>query len=110
MKINIQICYPAKNVFLNLIVDEQTTIKQALEIAGMYNKYSEIFNLDIGIFSKVKNPDTILSDLDRIEIYSALIADPKAQREKRAAKKRLETQAEKSKWNMNNKNTANTII
>ena len=103
--INIQICYPAKNLLLNLIVEEKTTIKQALEISNIYIKYPEISSLDVGIFSKVKNIDTALTDLDRIEIYSPLIADPKEQREKRAAKKRLESSAEKSKWNITNKNS-----
>ncbi|MFM2344883.1 MAG: hypothetical protein RLZZ210_1495 [Pseudomonadota bacterium] len=102
-KINIQISYPAKNVFLNLSVDENINIQQALEIEDMYNKFPEIQNLDIGIFSKIKTLDTQLNNLDRIEIYSPLIADPKQQREKRVAKKRIESDIEKSKWNLSSK-------
>jgi hypothetical protein len=40
----------------------------------------------VGIFSKFATLDTVLREKDRVEIYRALIADPKKVRKERAAK------------------------
>ena len=50
-------------------------------------KYPEI-NLakgKFGIYSKLARLDAVLRDLDRVEIYRPLIADPKEVRKQRAA-------------------------
>lgn len=41
----------------------------------------------IGVFGKIVNPDTRLSDGDRVEIYRPLALDPKEARRRRAQKK-----------------------
>jgi putative ubiquitin-RnfH superfamily antitoxin RatB of RatAB toxin-antitoxin module len=38
----------------------------------------------VGIFGKLARTDTMLRDRDRVEIYRALIADPKEARRRRA--------------------------
>ena len=66
-----------------------TTIGQAIEGSGVLARFPEI-NLvtqPVGIYGKKKTLDTALRERDRIEIYRALVADPKDSRRKRAAKK-----------------------
>ena len=43
---------------------------------------------EFGIFGRVVGPDTPLADGDRVEIYRALLLDPKEARRRRAARKR----------------------
>ncbi|MBT5784323.1 MAG: RnfH family protein, partial [Candidatus Thioglobus sp.] len=72
---------------LSLEVDEGTTLKQAVEISGILDKYPKI-NLKIdktGIFGKIAKLDAVLREKDRVEIYRPLIADPKKVRKERAA-------------------------
>jgi hypothetical protein len=64
------------------------TIKQGIESSGILEQCMEIdlARNKVGIFSKLKNLDTLLSNGDRIEIYHDLKVDPKEARRKRAAK------------------------
>jgi len=66
-----------------------TTIGQAIEGSGVLASFPEI-NLvtqPVGIYGKKKTLDTVLRERDRIEIYRALVADPKDSRRRRAVKK-----------------------
>tara|TARA_B100001079_G_C16355533_1_gene490389 strand:- start:905 stop:1201 length:297 start_codon:yes stop_codon:yes gene_type:complete len=86
---NIEVAYALENkqTLLSLDVDEGTTLKQAIEISGILDKYPQI-DLDkdkTGIFGKLAKLDAILRDKDRVEIYRPLIADPKKVRKQRAA-------------------------
>jgi putative ubiquitin-RnfH superfamily antitoxin RatB of RatAB toxin-antitoxin module len=87
--INIEIAYALehKQTLLNLQVEEGTTLKQAVEISGILDTYPQINLLKdkTGIFGKIAKLDTVLRQKDRVEIYRALIADPKKVRKERAA-------------------------
>jgi putative ubiquitin-RnfH superfamily antitoxin RatB of RatAB toxin-antitoxin module len=66
-----------------------TTIGQAIEGSGVLDSFPDI-NLvtqPVGIYGKKKTLDTVLRERDRIEIYRALVADPKDSRRRRAVKK-----------------------
>jgi putative ubiquitin-RnfH superfamily antitoxin RatB of RatAB toxin-antitoxin module len=66
-----------------------TTIGQAIEGGGVLASFPEI-NLvtqPVGIYGKKKTLDTVLRERDRVEIYRALVADPKDSRRRRAVKK-----------------------
>jgi putative ubiquitin-RnfH superfamily antitoxin RatB of RatAB toxin-antitoxin module len=80
---------PQQAAILPLRVAPGTTIGQAIEASGVLASFPDI-NLvtqPVGIYSKKKPLDTVLRAHDRIEIYRALVADPKESRRKRAAKK-----------------------
>lgn len=64
-----------------------STLKQAVEVSGLMEKYPDIDPVKgkYGIYSKLAKPDTVLRDRDRVEIYRPLIADPKEVRKQRAA-------------------------
>ena len=88
-RIRVEVAYarPDEQLILPLEVSRGTTLRQAVEQSGILEHYPEI-DLDqqqMGIFGKLNKPDTELRDGDRVEIYRALIADPKEVRKQRAA-------------------------
>lgn len=69
-----------------LIVAEDTTVRQVIELSQVLALFSEI-NLSvskIGIFSKIVSLDKAVKNGDRIEIYQPLIIDPMQARIQRA--------------------------
>jgi putative ubiquitin-RnfH superfamily antitoxin RatB of RatAB toxin-antitoxin module len=63
------------------------TVREAIERSGILKRFPEI-DLEInkvGIFGRLVTLEQALDTGDRVEIYRPLIADPKAQRKKRAA-------------------------
>ena len=77
---------PEKQLILKIQVEEGTTAEQAIERSGIMSEFPDIDlgQNKIGIFSKPCKGDTALRNGDRVEIYRALIADPKEVRRKRA--------------------------
>jgi putative ubiquitin-RnfH superfamily antitoxin RatB of RatAB toxin-antitoxin module len=68
-------------------VPEGATVREAVETSGLLLKYPEIElggRNKLGIYAKPAQPDTVLREFDRVEIYRPLIADPKAVRKQRA--------------------------
>lgn len=89
IKVEVAYAKPESQFLRSLLVDEGTTLVQAIERSGVLAKFPEISLAEnkLGIFGKITTPDTVLRDKDRVEIYRPLIADPKASRRKRAEKK-----------------------
>jgi len=68
----------AQQVWTNIDVPNGATIKDAIELSGILDKFPDI-DLDIqkvGIFGKVSKLETPLNDGDRVEIYRPITADP----------------------------------
>lgn len=89
--IHVQVCYaaPLREYFYDLVVEQGTTIEQAIGLSGILQ---EIPGIDlavqpVGLYGKKRPLDTVLRERDRIEIYRPLVADPKESRRKRAEKK-----------------------
>ena len=98
-KITIEVAYalPEKQSLLQLQVDENSTVEQAIERSGILVSHPEI-DLEqnkVGIWSRTCKLDVTLKEGDRIEIYRPLIADPKEVRKRRAEKAKLEGRADK---------------
>jgi putative ubiquitin-RnfH superfamily antitoxin RatB of RatAB toxin-antitoxin module len=88
-QIGVEVAYatPEEQRIVVLEVAPGTTLRQAVELSGILEYFSEI-DLDkarVGIFGKLKKLDQPVRAGDRVEIYRPLIADPKAVRKKRAA-------------------------
>jgi uncharacterized protein len=63
------------------------TVADALERSGLAARHPEIdlAGARVGIFGKLSDRKAMLADGDRVEVYRALIADPKEHRLRRAA-------------------------
>jgi putative ubiquitin-RnfH superfamily antitoxin RatB of RatAB toxin-antitoxin module len=86
--IAIEIVYAGtqQQVIKSLLVTEQTTVLTAIQQSEILAEFPEIdlTKNKVGIFSKVVSLDHIVQQDDRIEIYRALLIDPKQARLNRA--------------------------
>ena len=97
MLVEVAYAQPDHQVIIKVDVDESATVNEAIVLSGILDQFPEI-DLDknkVGIFGKISKLDSDLREKDRVEIYRALIADPKASRKKRAAKKEKVNQGKK---------------
>ena len=87
-QIQIEVAYarPDEQALLSLRVAAGSTVAQVIEASGVLAKFPEIdlAQNKVGIFGKLTKLDTVVREKDRIEIYRALIADPKEVRRQRA--------------------------
>ena len=67
-----------------------TTVGDAIAVSGIGPRCRGIDAgaAPVGIYGRVVTRDAVLSDGDRVEIYRALLADPKQARRRRAAPRR----------------------
>lgn len=89
--LHVQLCYatPQCEVLRDLQVEQGTTIEQAIAQSGILTDMPgiDLAAQPVGLFGKKRPLDTVLRERDRIEIYRALVADPKDSRRRRAEKK-----------------------
>jgi putative ubiquitin-RnfH superfamily antitoxin RatB of RatAB toxin-antitoxin module len=99
-KIQVEVVYGLahKQKLLSLPVTAGATIEQVIIESGILTLFPEIdLNENkVGIWNKAVKLSQIVEDLDRIEIYRPLIADPKEVRKRRAEKAKLEGRADKT--------------
>ncbi len=88
--ISIEVAYatPEQQVIVALNVPEGATIEAAIHASALLTRFPdiELSTTAVGIFSKVCELNQTLKAGDRVEIYRALIHDPKEARRQRAAK------------------------
>jgi putative ubiquitin-RnfH superfamily antitoxin RatB of RatAB toxin-antitoxin module len=89
MTVEVAYAAPDNQSVIPVQVKPGTTLLEAIKLSGILDQYPEIdlAQVKMGIFSKISPPETVLKEKDRVEIYRALIADPKDSRRKRAEKK-----------------------
>jgi hypothetical protein len=77
----VSICYtePSNQAWLRLEVPEGTTAAGAIKASGILKMFPtiDLESQKIGVFGKVVPPSTQLRQGDRVEIYRAIICDPK---------------------------------
>ena len=98
-KIQIEVVYglPNRQELLAIMVEEGIMLEQGIKESGILNVFEEIDLTvnKVGIWDRVAKLTDILQDLDRIEIYRPLLADPKEVRKRRAEKAKEEGRADK---------------
>ncbi len=91
-KIPVEVAYalPEKQEIVMLEVAPGTTARQAALSSGLERHFPglDLANASLGIFGKAIKDTQELQAGDRVEIYRALIADPKEVRKRRAAEAR----------------------
>ena len=98
MKIEVAYALRHKQTLLNIEVDDNSSVEDAIQQSKILNKYPEI-NLKknkVGIFGKITSLDVKLREKDRVEIYRPLIADPKEVRKLRATEGKIMRSGKKS--------------
>lgn len=98
-KIQIEVVYglPTRQELITIMVEDGALLEQGIIESGILNVFEEI-DLTInkvGIWNRSAKLTDTLRDLDRIEIYRPLIADPKEVRKRRAEKAKEEGRADK---------------
>jgi putative ubiquitin-RnfH superfamily antitoxin RatB of RatAB toxin-antitoxin module len=92
--VRVQVCFAKPDVQLlrELKVPAGTSLQDAIRQSGiLQDAQIDLAACRVGIYGKLKTPDTVLRDRDRVEIYRPLIADPMESRRKRAEKKERTT-------------------
>ena len=98
MKIEVAYALRHKQTLLNIEVDDNTSVEDAIQQSNILKKYPEI-NLKknkVGIFGRITALDVKLREKDRVEIYRPLIADPKEVRKLRATEGKIMRSGKKS--------------
>ena len=65
-----------------------STVQDAIQASGLAQRLPQIEFSRVGIWGRLVSPETRLRELDRVEIYRPLLADPKQVRRERATKTR----------------------
>jgi putative ubiquitin-RnfH superfamily antitoxin RatB of RatAB toxin-antitoxin module len=98
-KIQIEVVYglPNRQKLLTIMVEEGTLVEQGIIESGILDVFEEIDLAvnKVGIWNRTAKLTDELRNLDRIEIYRPLIADPKEVRKRRAEKAKEEGRADK---------------
>jgi hypothetical protein len=76
----------ARQRLITISVSQGTTVVQAIRLSGILAEFPELDErrLKVGIASRRVDVSQVLRAGDRIEIYRALLADPKSVRRTRA--------------------------
>jgi putative ubiquitin-RnfH superfamily antitoxin RatB of RatAB toxin-antitoxin module len=86
--VEIEVVYakPDQQVLVALMLPEASTVEVALKTSGLLERFPEISRsgLKVGIFGVACKLDQSVTAGDRIEIYRALVHDPKEARRQRA--------------------------
>lgn len=90
MKIRVEVVYALAQAQSEVRVEIEagSRVREAIAASGLPQRHPEVdlARCRIGIWGRAVSADATLRDLDRIEIYRPLQADPKLARRRRAAK------------------------
>jgi|TARA_B110000211_G_scaffold131825_1_gene151268 putative ubiquitin-RnfH superfamily antitoxin RatB of RatAB toxin-antitoxin module len=98
-QLSIEVVYgtPTRQEIISCQVGPNTTIEQAILSSGIIEEFPEIDLTvnNVGIWNRAAKLTDMVKDLDRIEVYRPLLADPKEVRKRRAEKAKEEGRADK---------------
>jgi uncharacterized protein len=84
---NVGVCYADadRQLWLRMEVPPESSVEDAIRHSGILTRFPEIdlSQQKVGIFGKLVKLDAALKEGDRIEIYRAIVADPKTVRRRR---------------------------
>jgi hypothetical protein len=87
-EIRVEVVYttPSRQAVKAVRLPAASRIEDAIQASGLLVEFPEIDlrTQQVGIFGEPAALDTVLAEGDRVEIYRALLADPKEARRRRA--------------------------
>jgi len=86
IKVEVAYALPHEQLILEVELPQNCDVEEAIKRSGMLERYPQIdLSTDkVGIFGKMCKLNAGLHNKDRVEIYRALIADPKESRRQKA--------------------------
>lgn len=78
MQIGVAYSEPGQQIWLNIEVPDESSVKDAIDRSGILKQFPHI-DLGVqkvGVFGRLVKLDAALKPGDRIEIYRGIIADP----------------------------------
>jgi putative ubiquitin-RnfH superfamily antitoxin RatB of RatAB toxin-antitoxin module len=87
IEVTVVLALPDRATEIAVLLPAGATLDDALEASDLAKRHPDVdmARVRVGIFGKLSNRKAVLADGDRVEVYRALIADPKERRLKRAA-------------------------
>jgi putative ubiquitin-RnfH superfamily antitoxin RatB of RatAB toxin-antitoxin module len=87
IEVTVVLALPDRATQIALRLPGGATLGDALEASGLAERHPDVdlARARVGIFGKLSDRKAMLADGDRVEIYRALIANPKESRLRRAA-------------------------
>ncbi len=78
MQIGVAYSEPSQQIWLNIEVPDESSVKEAIERSGILRQFPHIDlgTQKVGIFGRLVKLDASLKPGDRVEIYRGIIADP----------------------------------
>jgi len=86
MKVSVAVALPGRQEVIELELPEGATVIDAVEAARVLERFPELdlASVRYGIWGELREPAAALREGDRVEVYRALVADPKQMRRARA--------------------------
>jgi putative ubiquitin-RnfH superfamily antitoxin RatB of RatAB toxin-antitoxin module len=88
--VEVEVVYakPEEQAIITLAMPEDASVEDAIKASGLLERFPEVAmsELKVGIFGVACKLDQPVREADRIEIYRALLHDPKEARRQRALK------------------------
>ena len=80
MQIGVAYSEPGQQIWLNIEVPDESSVKEAIERSGILKQFPHIDlgAQKVGVFGRLIKLDAAIKPGDRIEIYRGIIADPES--------------------------------
>lgn len=90
LRVEVVYASPQRQLVVPLTLKAPVTAGEAIQRSGIARQFPELdlARVTIGIFGSIVKAQVLLREGDRVEIYRPLLADPKAVRRARAARRR----------------------
>jgi uncharacterized protein len=87
IEVTVVLALPDRATEIAVRLPTGATLGDALEASGLADRHPDVdmARARFGIFGRLSDRKAMLADGDRVEVYRALIADPKERRSRRAA-------------------------
>jgi len=91
MEIEVEVVYalPGHEDAVKVRLAAGATLLEAVRASGVLERHPELTTLKLGVYGRLRQPESPAQQGDRVEIYRPLAIDPKEARRERVKKKRV---------------------
>ena len=88
LHVSVAVALPDRQEVIEVELPDGSRLADALDAALVFERYPELRGAQTGIWSRKCAADTPLREGDRVELYRALVADPKQMRRARVRRRK----------------------